>query len=268
MNTRTSAKKPETSTNDEGGVSGAVEPIGVDDMENIVAKAIEAALRVIREEVNAKFQHLNDYIAELEARIENLEGAKQARDDNDLAEQSTALSNQQLQLTLEAIKEENRRTRCAANDTEQYGRRHNLRFRGLKLKNNENCRNVVCGFINSNLKVTIREEDIEVAHQLPVRPAISPTTTGTVPEPIIIARFRDRNIRDAVIRQRKELKGTRCTIVEDLTSLNVEVMNRLRNSDQVDKCWSWNGHIYALLKNKKKIRVRPYQTIPECEVVQ
>ena len=37
MNTRTSAKKPETSTNDEGGVSGAVEPIGVDDMENIEA---------------------------------------------------------------------------------------------------------------------------------------------------------------------------------------------------------------------------------------
>ena len=44
-------------------------------------------------------------------------------------------------------------------------------------------------------------------------------------------------------------------------------MNRLRKSSEVDKCWSWSGHIYAVLKVSTKIKVRPFQTIAECEVV-
>jgi len=35
----------------------------------------------------------------------------------------------------------------------------------------------------------------------------------------------------------------------------------------VVKSWSWNGHIYAILKNKKKIKVRPFQAIMDCEVI-
>jgi len=83
----------------------------------------------------------------------------------------------------------------------------------------------------------------------------------------VIARFRDRNTRDAVIRERQKLKGTPVTIVEDLTALNVEVMNRVNNLTLVVKSWSWNGHIYAILKNKKKIKVRTFQAIMDCEVI-
>ena len=80
--------------------------------------------------------------------------------------------------------------------------------------------------------------------------------------PIIIARFWDRNVCDDVIRQRRKLKKSKFTIEEDLTNLNVELMNWLRNSADVQNCWSWNGHIYALLKNtNKKVRVRPFQSI-------
>jgi len=82
--------------------------------------------------------------------------------------------------------------------------------------------------------------------------------------PIIIARFWDRNVCDHVIRQRRKLKKSKFTIEEDLTNLNVELMNWLRNSADVQNCWSWNGHIYALLKNtNKKVRVRLFQSIQE-----
>ena len=47
--------------------------------------------------------------------------------------------------------------------------------------------------------------------------------------------------------------------MEDLTSLNLQLINRLKRSEQVDKTWSWNGHIYALLKNGRKIQVQRYQ---------
>lgn len=82
----------------------------------------------------------------------------------------------------------------------------------------------------------------------------------------IIVRFRDRITRDKVIRQRKLLKSTKVTVIEDLTNLNVELMNRLRRSDDVEKCWSWNGHVFAMLKNGKKVRVRPFQTIQEVDI--
>jgi len=124
-------------------------------------------------------------------------------------------------------------------------------------------------FINSRLQFSIDEDDIEIAHPLLGR---KPTNTGQdvtgqqIQEPAIIARFRDRNVRDMVIRERRRLKGTPFTI-KDLTSLHVEVLNRLRKSADVDLCWSWNGHIYAVLKDKMKIRVCPFQTISEYEMV-
>ena len=73
----------------------------------------------------------------------------------------------------------------------------------------------------------------------------------------ILVRFRDCKTRDQVIRQRRQLKNTRITIVEDLSSLNVDLMNRLRRPEDASKCWSWNGHVYALLKDGNKLRVRP-----------
>ena len=121
-------------------------------------------------------------------------------------------------------------------------------------------------------RLSIPEDATELAHPLPTRkPTVPPQPGISAPTPdlVVIARFRDRNTRDAVIRERQKLKGTPVTIVEDLTALNVEVMNRVKNSELVVKSWSpsWNGHIYAILKNKKKIKVRTFQAIMDCEVI-
>jgi len=74
--------------------------------------------------------------------------------------------------TSNAIRNENRRTALAANGMEQYGRRQNLRFKGLTLRDND-CRKVVTEFIASKLQVSIKMDDIEIAHPLPVRQAPS-----------------------------------------------------------------------------------------------
>jgi len=118
--------------------------------------------------------------------------------------------------------------------------------------------------------MSIPEDAIELAHPLPTRKPTVPPQPGIsahTPDPVVIAGFRDRNTRDAVIRERRKLKGTPVTIVEDLTALNVEVMNRLKRLELVAKSWSWNNHIYAILKNNKNIKVRPFQAIVDCEVV-
>jgi len=85
------------------------------------------------------------------------------------------------------------------------------------VKKDESCRKTVTDFINRRLHLSISENDTEIAHQLPNRkPTRDATQVQQLQELVIIARFRDRNIRDSVIRERRKLKGTTCTIVEDL----------------------------------------------------
>ena len=115
----------------------------------------------------------------------------------------------------------------------------------------------------------IEENEVELAHPLPTRGAATSTqgehaSQSTRRQGItLMVRFRTRDTRDKVISRRKILKGTNRTIVEDLTSLNIETMNRLRKHEQVEKTWSWNGHIYAMLRGGKKIVVRPFETVAD-----
>jgi hypothetical protein len=84
-------------------------------------------------------------------------------------------------------------------------------------------------------------------------------------EPAVIVRFTRQEVRDTVISKRKALKGTRYSILEDLTNLNVMTLNCVRNYSRVQTCWTWNGRIYALLRSGEKILVRPFQPINECQ---
>jgi len=78
-----------------------------------------------------------------------------------------------------------------------------------------------------------------------------------------LVQFRYRDDRDKVIRARKSLKGTKYAITEDLTSLNLKTMNRLKNDENVRNTWSWNGKLFAILTSGKKIQVRPFQSVNE-----
>jgi len=148
----------------------------------------------------------------------------------------------------------------------------------LKLENGDNCRQSVLLFCQSVLHSSIGLEDIEAAHT--VRPrGNSPTDRGDtatqstrgasnqLQDPIVVVRFSSQHIRDDIIKRRKLLKGTRQSITEDLTVLNISTLNRLRNHSLIDKCWSWNGKLFAIRKDGKKIVVNPYQSVEEALVL-
>ena len=96
---------------------GVAEAATVSDIETIVAKAVKAAITVVREEFDKRYNEMKDYIKHLEQRIDALESA----------ENPVAADTSDLHKKLDAIKLENRRVEIAANETEQYGRRNNLR---------------------------------------------------------------------------------------------------------------------------------------------
>ena len=80
-----------------------------------------------------------------------------------------------------------------------------------------------------------------------------------------IVKFRYHSIRDDILRARRILKGTRLSIHEDLTAVNVQTLNRIRNNPRVSTTWSWNGRLFALLKSSRvPIVVKPYETLDQC----
>jgi len=65
----------------------------------------------------------------------------------------------------------------------------------------------------------------------------------------IIVRFFSQEVRNDIIMRLKVLKGTKQSIVEDLTALNGATLNRLHKNPRIDKCWSWNGRLFASTKD-------------------
>jgi len=274
METRKGKKMDSTSEVGVASVVGvASENVLRTDLESIVAKAVEAAVKVVREEFNRIVHDLNEHISQLEERIICVEGTVNQEASETFAEspQITELNNK-----IDAITRENRKLSVWANEVDQYGRRNHIRILGLKVKKDDDCRQVVSDFVRDSLKVPITNDDIEAAHIIPVRNSGQPSSSSAMSQhssskkptgSTVIVRFQRREARDKVIRQRRLLKDSGITVVEDLSHLNLEVINRLKRSPQVKQTWSWNGHIFASLKNGQIIKVKPFQSIDECEVI-
>jgi len=64
---------------------------------------------------------------------------------------------------------------------------------------------------------------------------------------VFLVKFRSWEKLIEAIRRRKSLKGTRISIAEDLTKLNVKTLNRAKSSELVSKVWLWKRRSFALL---------------------
>jgi hypothetical protein len=238
--------------------------VGVADVESIVEKAVTAAITVIRDEFRKLFDDLLSRVQVVEERLDRVEDKFQ------LTEPTNEIAS--LTAELKAVRTEAREFAQASNDSEQYHRRLDLRIKGLAVNQDSDCLKAVVDFVRGTMKLSITDDEIDVAHVLPSRETIQKETestrssrshpTTTVPQ--VIVRFKKREVRDNIIQHRRVLKGTNMAVVEDLTALNMKTINRLRQNSSVQKTWTWNGRIYAMLTNNRKICVRPFQTIEDC----
>ena len=233
--------------------------ITVDEIQKIVQNAVASAATELRELFNNKLRDLCDRVGAAETRISSLEDQLAKLNQSTSQSQSQVVND--LSEELQAVRTETRASLLASNDNEQYSRRNNLRLCGLKSVQNEDCRVTATKFIRETLHVSISDTDVDVAHM--TTGSLQPTTDGQQRRPTMLVRFCRRDVRDRVIRNRRALKGTSFAITEDLTNLNIKMMNRLKNHSAVTTSWSWNGKLFAILSNGKKVAVRPFQTVEE-----
>ena len=133
------------------------------------------------------------------------------------------------------------------NDLEQYTRKNSIRIHGLKeaVSGHENTYDLVCDYINSNLKL---DTDIEVAHR------VGPKIRGPKPRSIIV-KFLRRSDKLAVMLNRKIMKGSGVSISDDLASRNVKCINEVRENPRIESAWAWESKLYAKGKNGHKFRI-------------
>jgi len=210
----------------------------------------------------------------IEQRVDNLElQAGPSRDVSVFAARIDVLEKQ-----LEEIKNDSRQSLLLSNENEQYSRRLNLRFRGLKVQES-NCQEKVLSIIKNNLKISSIDYGDFIAHPVPVRTHkrstahATPSDSGQSPPPpvtehsvnTVIVRFANKSLRDEVIRARKALKKSAVSIIEDLTSLNVQTLNRLKNNSRIKSCWSWNGKLFAVPEGQDvKLQIKPFQSLDDA----
>jgi len=137
-----------------------------------------------------------------------------------------------------------------------------MRFCGLKPDANEECCTAAVRFIRDVLHVQVTESDIDLAHMS--TGFLQASSSGNQQRrPTMLVRFCRREKRDLVIRSRRILKGSLYAVTEYLTTLNTKTMNRLKNSEHVCSTWSWNGKLFVILSNSKKVTVHPFQSVDE-----
>ena len=199
---------------------------------------MEQASSVLHQEYGERIhgleQALNDVTERyfsLESRVEQNE--KITKEPNNII--SGALADE--------LRSEAHRGIIIANDMEQYSRRFNVRIHGLHVDAGDGkCIEAVKTLMTDQLGFTsFRSDDIENAHTIPSKER----NNGSWSKSSIIVKFRNRAIKDDVLRKRRLLKGSGVAISEDLTSLNLDLISRLQKSDRIKEAWAWNGRIYA-----------------------
>ena len=280
--------RPESVSDSTEGLVG----VAAADIDTMVNTACQKAIDVLKTELMKMFSDITSCLVSVEQRLVTLE-LKATDYDSALNNLSNRVMGLQSTLDdastvvgdapdrdrveayvkeIESVKAEARSAICAANDIEQYGRRNNIRIRGLAVDND--CRATVVSFIKDKLQMNINSEDIESAHVLPSRSEYSeninpsqasaahssPSGTQHGP-PVVIVRFQKRDVRDSVLRNRRLLKRSRYAIVEDLTALNSKTLTRVSKDQNVAAAWTWNGKVYVMTKSGEKLTVKPFQPI-------
>nr|CAH7736523.1 unnamed protein product [Callosobruchus chinensis] len=122
---------------------------------------------------------------------------------------------------------------------EQFLKRCNLRFFGIPETNNEKCRDVIINIIETKLKLSsISPEDIEVAFR-------SGCSKENAPR-VIFVRFYSARIKNDVYSNKKNLKGSRITIREDLTATRMTIVKEKIAKHGKNQVWTTNGRIVWL----------------------
>ena len=135
-----------------------------------------------------------------------------------------------------------------ANANEQYSRKYNVRFGGIHEVEGEDCYAAVSGFFKQELRVDIKDSDIDRAHRVGRK--------GYAPRQMII-KFKSYHAKLVVMKNSRKLKDKRGMFVnDDLTKYNLDLIRNARFAEHVASAWSNDRKIFVKLADSSTHVVR------------
>jgi hypothetical protein len=222
---------------------------------SLQALATKDDIKELRDGVRSEMVKVRDELEKVsEAMKERCEQLESRLFDVEQTLDKVLEENQNLKKENEELKETMTKTRSDLNDLEQYGRRWNLRLFNVNEKQGETVDDAVrkaCMVFTDLIGVPTTADDLEACHRV-----------GRVGEPerkkgrAILVRFKNRALRDKILANRKNLKGKKVSVGEDLTQENARLSNAAFKHSASMQSWTVNGKVFAKLKNGQTVRVR------------
>ncbi|XP_033731169.1 uncharacterized protein LOC117320790 [Pecten maximus] len=212
-------------------------------LENSVTKEyMDSIVFKLKEDIQTEIQRQNEELVNsFKLRINTLESEnEELKDKVSLLEQRQCDSD----YTINDLE-------CKFNDLEQQGRKNSVRISGLhdpSVKESvEDCVKKVVEFSNTKLGVSLRPEDIDIAHRLGKFDNSRKRT--------VIVKLTHRTKKQELVRARRILKGTGLIVSEDLTRFNQQRLSEAFRLDCVQNSYSIDGKLFVVLKNGKRRRL-------------
>lgn len=265
-------KKNTESTSSEG--TGA-SSVGVADLEGIIQKAIDAALSVLRTELDKVFTEMNQRIdnhsdeivllknenAELHKRLNAVESY--SRIDNLLF---CGLPESYASVSRAPLGPITRSSATLRSDSDQSGSNRDIDHSGgdmmlsadqsLQSESQESTLLAVINYCQNNLNIEVTPNDISAVHRLPkgkydrVRP--------------VIVRFSNRRVRDQIFAARRRMRPSRTEsssivyVNEHLSKTNEQLFSKCRmmyKNKQVARVWTWHGTVCVKRNDSRIVKV-------------
>lgn len=201
-------------------------------------------------ENNKELARLSDMVERLNGQVHELQNSNDAlkKEIKEGKEREETLRND-LAATKDLVNVAARR----ADELDQYIRRNNIRIYGVKEDGEDAdsglCERKILDIIHNKLELKdVTASDIEAAHRL--NSQNSATAGGNAgaaaqrpPTRSIIVRFVSRKTRDSVLYNRRKLKNSGITMVEDLTKTNFQLYTKVKEDELCNKAWTKNGKV-------------------------
>ena len=127
-------------------------------------------------------------------------------------------------------------------ELEQYSRRNVIRIRGIPEKAGEETDAVVRELAEKKLDVKIAAHDIVRSHR------VGRKGEGKATPRDVIASFTTHNVKTAIMRNGKKLKGSQIFVNEDMTRIRGKIAceaRQLRRDGKVLDTWTRDGIIFV-----------------------
>ena len=141
-----------------------------------------------------------------------------------------------------------------ANDNEQYSKRCNVRIYGIPEEKGENCYDAVVNFCRNCLKCDVAVSEIDRTHR------VGKQRNDSTPRAMIV-KFLSYQSKLKVLKHRRNLKGSKKFINEDLTLVNKILFDSARRDLFNLSVWTTDGKVLVKMADEKIVRIKSKEDI-------